>query len=68
MPNITLTSEQTKKVIYSSCYYYVSFNNPIDLNTAYDIAFESGKLDFFEGITLALGITYPIPVEPDPII
>ena len=64
MPNVTLTSEQIKKVIFSECYYYASFNNAIDLNTAYAIAAETLKLDFFEGVILALGITYPIPVEP----
>ena len=64
MPNVTLNSEQIKKVIFSGCYYYASFNNAIDLNTAHAIAAETSKLDFFEGVILALGITYPIPVEP----
>ena len=66
MPNITLTAEQVKKVVFSSCYYYASFNNPIDINTAHSIALEAGKVDFFDGIVLALAITYPIPIEPIP--
>lgn len=67
MPNITLTDEQIKRIVYSACYYYSSFNNDADLNTAHDIAVEGDKADFFEGVTLALGITYPIPEEPQPL-
>lgn len=67
MPNITLTQEQIKVVISNLVYYYQSFSNDISLNTAHDIAVESSNELFFEGITTALQITYPIPVEPDPI-
>lgn len=67
MPNITLTANQTKRVIFTLCTSYQNFSNDIDLNTAHDIAVESDYEQYFDGITLALGLIYPIPVEPDPI-
>ena len=67
MPNVTLTPNQIKLLIFSSCYYYSSFGKPADIETAHDIAVEAGKVDFFEGVALSLGITYPLPVEPQPL-
>ncbi len=67
MPNITLTQEQIETVIYNNCYYYQSFSDALSLETAHDIAVESGNTQYFNGIIKALGIVYPIPIEPDTI-
>jgi len=68
MPNITLTDNQVKRCIYTLLYQYQSFGNDIDANTANAIAVESSYTQYFDGIVLALGIIYPIPVEPTPLV
>lgn len=58
----TLTDIQLRQAIFSLCEHYQQNSNDADyLELAHDLAYTAVLAAYFEGVTQALGIVYPIP-------